>query len=107
MEQNPGFEAGNRSADDDTQQALSIDENGAMRDDAHDAPEALTGVSSAPSGRTAAIPDGAKRPQDHRKPAKRRITVKIGRASCRERVEMKDAAVASESKNQYHKQTEA
>ena len=76
MEQNPGFEAGsyNRS-DDNTQQALSVDENGVMRNDAHDATEALTGVSSAPSGRTAAIPDGAKRPQDHRKPAKRRITV--------------------------------
>lgn len=76
MEQNPGFEAGsyNRS-DDNTQQALSVDENGVMRNDAHDATEALTGVSSAPSGRTAAIPDGVKRPQDHRKPAKRRITV--------------------------------
>lgn len=57
------------------QEALSIDENGVMRDDAHDTSEALTGVSSAPSGRTATIPDGAKRPQDHRKPAQRTVIV--------------------------------
>lgn len=77
MEQNPGFEAGsyNRSDDDDTQQALWDDNNSATRNDAHDASEGLTGVSSAPTGRTSTIPDGAKRPQDHRKPAKRRIVV--------------------------------
>lgn len=60
----------------DAQQTLSVDENGVMRDDAHDVPEGLTGVSEAPSGRSATIPDGAKRPQDHRKPAKRTIVVR-------------------------------
>lgn len=59
----------------ESQQALSVDENGAMRDDAYDATQALTGVSEAPTGRSATIPDGAKRPQDHRKPAKRKIVV--------------------------------
>lgn len=57
------------------QQRLWDGEIDDMRNDAHDAPEGLTGVSEAPSGRAGMIPDGAKRPQDHRKPAKRRITV--------------------------------
>lgn len=71
------YQANPGAGDDDqnAQEALSIDENGVMRNDAHDAPEALTGVSSAPSGRTTAIPDGAKRPQDHRKAAKRTVIV--------------------------------
>lgn len=71
------YQANPGAGDDDqnAQEALSIDENGVMRNDAHDAPEALTGVSSAPSGRTATIPDGAKRPQDHRKAAKRTVVV--------------------------------
>lgn len=77
MNMNPVYEPGsyNRNNEGDRQQALSVDENGAMRNDAHDAPEALTGVSSAPTGRAPAIPDGAKRPDDHRKPAKRNIVI--------------------------------
>lgn len=59
----------------ESQQALSVDENGAMIDDTHDASQALTGVSEASTGRTNGIPDDAKRPQDRRKPAKRRIVV--------------------------------
>lgn len=75
MTENPQANPGAGDDDQNAQEALSIDENGVMRDDAHDAPEALTGVSNAPSGRTATIPDGAKRPQDHRKAAKRTVIV--------------------------------
>lgn len=59
----------------DAQQALSVDENGAMHEYVTDASEGLTGVSEAPTGRAPVIPDGAKRPADHRKPAKRTIVV--------------------------------
>lgn len=62
--------------DQNAQEALSIDENGVMRNDAHDAPQALTGASDAPQERSSTIPDGAKRPQDHRKPAKRTVIVR-------------------------------
>src|SRR5699024_4780173 len=68
-----GYEQGESQG---VQQRLWDGEIDATRNDAHDVPEGLTGVSEAPSGRSATIPDGAKRPQDHRKPAKRRITVK-------------------------------
>lgn len=61
--------------EENAQEALSIDENGVMRDDAHDAPQALTGAPSAPAAPSATIPDGAKRPQDHRKPSKRTVIV--------------------------------
>lgn len=62
--------------DGDAQQALSVDENGVMNDDTHNASEELSGTVSAHSGRTSAIPDGAKRPQDHRKPSKRHVVVR-------------------------------
>lgn len=68
-----GYEQGESQG---VQQRLWDGEIDATRNDAHDVPEGLTGVSEAPSGRSATIPDGAKRPQDHRKPAKRTIVVR-------------------------------
>lgn len=57
------------------QQALQIDENPVVNDYVADASQGLSGVSEDRSGRATAIPDSAKRPQDHRKPAKRKIVV--------------------------------
>lgn len=59
----------------DAQQALSVDENGVMHDYTTDAAQAPTGASSAPADMPVMIPADARRPQDHRKPAKRHITV--------------------------------
>lgn len=57
------------------QKALWSDDDDSMRNDASASSQALSGVSSAPTGRSSVVPDGAKRPQDHRKPTKRTVII--------------------------------
>lgn len=58
-----------------TQQALWSDENTSPSNDTHNAPQSLSGTPEALTAETVTIPAGAKLPQDHRKPARRKVTV--------------------------------